>query len=329
EPNHPVMKGFSGFESWDETYVHTKHNEKDRTVLEYREEKGVKEPWTWVRTQGKGRVFYTAWGHDERTWGNPGFQALVERGIRWAVGGDPSVVPDYVVDKVEMTKVAKDVKPFEYVEANVPFYPPRGRQGGPLKEMKKPLPVEESMKHIVHPVGFELKLFVSEPQLGGKPICMNWDERGRLWVAITRDYPNELQPEGKGRDRILICEDTKGTGQADKITVFADKLSIPTSLTFSNRGVIVHQAPHTLFLRSTMGNEVADERRILFPGWPPGHTHAGPSNLQYGLDNWISGIVGYSGFNGTVSGERFRFSQGFYRFKPDTSKLEFLRSTSN
>ena len=32
------MKGFGGFESWDETYVHTKHNEKDRTVLEYRDD---------------------------------------------------------------------------------------------------------------------------------------------------------------------------------------------------------------------------------------------------------------------------------------------------
>ena len=94
------MKGFSGFESWDETYVHTKHNEKDRTVLEYRVEGDVKEPWTWVRTQGKGRVFYTAWGHDERTWGNPGFQNLVERGIRWAVGGDPGVVPRLTADHV-------------------------------------------------------------------------------------------------------------------------------------------------------------------------------------------------------------------------------------
>src|SRR5712692_10664258 len=93
EPNHPIMKGFRGFESWDETYVHTKHNEKDRTVLEYRVEGTAKEPWTWVRTQGKGRVFYTAWGHDQRTWGHPGFQNLVERGIRWATGKDPSVVP--------------------------------------------------------------------------------------------------------------------------------------------------------------------------------------------------------------------------------------------
>src|SRR5437899_5175048 len=93
ESNHPIMKGFAGFESWDETYVHTKHNEKDRTVLEYREEDGKKEPWTWVRTHGQGRVFYTAWGHDDRTGGNAGFQNLVERGIRWACGQDPAVVP--------------------------------------------------------------------------------------------------------------------------------------------------------------------------------------------------------------------------------------------
>ena len=78
EPNHPILKGFTGFESWDETYVHTKHNEKNRTVLEYRTEGKNKEPWTWVRQQGNGRVFYTAWGHDERTWGNPGFQELIE-----------------------------------------------------------------------------------------------------------------------------------------------------------------------------------------------------------------------------------------------------------
>src|SRR5262249_8885039 len=48
EPGHPIMKGFYGFESWDETYLHTRHNEKDRTVLEYRVEGETKEPWTWV-----------------------------------------------------------------------------------------------------------------------------------------------------------------------------------------------------------------------------------------------------------------------------------------
>src|SRR5216683_1503656 len=108
EPNHPIMKGFKGFESWDETYVHTKHNEKNRTVLEYRDEGGKKEPWTWVRTHGKGRVFYTAWGHDERTWGNPGFQNLIERGIRWAVGAGPGPARA-ATEPPEMTRKRTDV----------------------------------------------------------------------------------------------------------------------------------------------------------------------------------------------------------------------------
>jgi type 1 glutamine amidotransferase len=86
-PDHPIMKGYSGFESRDETYIHTRHNERDRAVVQYRVQGGQargreKEPWTWVRTQGKGRIFYTAWGHDQRTFGNPGFHDLVERGIR-------------------------------------------------------------------------------------------------------------------------------------------------------------------------------------------------------------------------------------------------------
>src|SRR5205085_9347281 len=94
-PEHPIVRGLEDFESWDETYVHHRHNEKDRTVLSYRVDAKGKEPWTWVRTHGKGRVFYTAWGHDERTWSHPGFLNLVERGIRWAVNDDVAQVPMY------------------------------------------------------------------------------------------------------------------------------------------------------------------------------------------------------------------------------------------
>jgi type 1 glutamine amidotransferase len=96
--DHPVMKGLSPIESWDETYVHAKHN-TNRIVLAERRYTGTNsmtanlgntdqsdgaEPWTWVREHGKGRVFYTAWGHDQRTWSNTGFHALVENGIRWS-----------------------------------------------------------------------------------------------------------------------------------------------------------------------------------------------------------------------------------------------------
>ena len=85
-PSHPAMKGFVEFEAWDETYVHADHNPEARTILMERVEGEVREPWTWVRDQGKGRVFYTASGHDERTWKDAGFQQLLFNGIVWAVG---------------------------------------------------------------------------------------------------------------------------------------------------------------------------------------------------------------------------------------------------
>lgn len=43
-------------------------------------------PITWARTEGKGRVWYTALGHREDVWTNPVFQAQLTGGIQWALG---------------------------------------------------------------------------------------------------------------------------------------------------------------------------------------------------------------------------------------------------
>ena len=324
EADHPILQGLDGFETWDETYVHTKHNDAERTILQTRREGTSNEPWTWVRTHGKGRVFYTAYGHDHRTFANPGFHGLVERGIRWACGDDTSV-------PVRLKPVAEGAAPFRYQDAKLPNYLPGrswGTQGEPFGRMQLPVAPAESMKHMVTPAGFRVERFASDPDIS-KPLNMAWDHRGRLWIAETRDYPNELKPEREGRDKIKICEDTNGDGRADKFTIFADQLSIPTSMLFYDGGVIVQQAPHTLFLKDTDGDDRADVRKILFSGWSTGDTHAGPSNLRWGFDNWVWGICGYSGFRGEVGGERHEFRTGFFRFKPDGSKLEFVRNTNN
>lgn len=335
-PNHPVMRGYSSFESWDETYVHHLHNDHDRTVLEYRVDADGREPWTWVRTHGQGRVFYTAWGHDQRTFGHAGFQNLIERGIRWAVGADPSKVPAYrdpaSFPVPPMTALRTDVKPFEFVEADVPYYPPSDRwgvMGKPITKMQQPLPPDEAIKHIVTPQGFEVRLFASDPEIT-KPICMAWDARGRLWVGETIDYPNQLKPPGEGRDRIKICEDTDADGRADKFTVFAEGLSIPTSIAFSHGGVIVQDGIQTLFLKDTTGDDRADQRRVLFSGWNMRDTHGGVSNFRYGLDNWIWAMQGYNQSQPTHDDQRAQgFRMGFFRFRPDGSEIEFVRSTDN
>jgi type 1 glutamine amidotransferase len=90
---HPVFAGVSEYETWDETYVHDSLNTEGRTLLAERVEEEQREPWTWVRTEGKGRVFYTASGHDERTWKNNEFQKLLRNGILWSVG--EAVVADW------------------------------------------------------------------------------------------------------------------------------------------------------------------------------------------------------------------------------------------
>ncbi len=322
-PDHPILQGLPPFRTWDETYVHAKHNPKDRQVLQTRDDATGSEPWTWTRTQGRGRVFYTAYGHDARTWGQPGFHDLLERGIRWAA--DKGEVFD------SRPRVAQGLKPFEYEPAEIPLYTPGARWGTlgePIRKMQKPLDPAESQRHLAMPGGFAAELFVAEPQIF-KPITMTWDHQGRLYVAETVDYPNELKPTGQGRDRISIVEDTDGDGKADRVSLFAENLSIPTSLCYTSGGLLVAQAPDMLFLKDTDGDGKADERKVLFTGFSTRDTHAGPSNLRQGLDNWIYAIIGYSGFTGEVGGESHNFRQGFFRFRPDGSKLEFLRSTNN
>lgn len=317
--DHPITADLEEFETWDETYIHTMHNEENRTVLMEHEGEDYTEPWTWVRTQGDGKVFYTAYGHDERTWTKPGFQELVKNGIIWSVSDQA---------RENWEAFASTIPELDYEDRdNIPNYEERD----PAPRFQLPLSPEESQKHIQVPVGYELELFASEPDIIN-PIDMAWDEKGRLWVIETVDYPNTVREEsGVGDDKIKILEDTDNDGKADKVTVFADSLNIPTSLAFVNDGVVVSQAPHFLFLKDTDGDDKADTREEILSGWGTYDTHAGPSHLQYGFDNQIWGSVGYSGFEGVMDGDSVRFPQGFYKFTTDFDDIDFeyLTTTSN
>ncbi|HRX82248.1 MAG TPA: ThuA domain-containing protein, partial [Pirellulaceae bacterium] len=339
---HPIMKGYGSFTSWDETYIHHLHNENNRTILEYRVEgeqaQGSKrEPWTWVRTHGKGRVFYTAWGHDQRAFDNAGFHNLVERGIRWACGDDPSKVPAFGDTSrfvaPAMTPLRKDVAKFEYIDVGpkIPNYTPSrqwGTQGEPKTLMQKPLSPEEAIKHFVTPENMVVRLYADERSFQAKPIAMTWDERGRLWVCETVDYPNE---EGGNRDRIRICEDTDGDHVADKFTVFAEGLSIPAAIVIVRGGAVVQNGRETIYLKDNDGDDVSDQKTTLITGWALGDTHGGVSNFRYGLDNWIWAMQGYNNSTPKFDGKQTQsFRQGFWRFKlsqsdpPKVTNLEFI-----
>ena len=314
QPSNPVMQGLRPFSTTDETIVHTSQSAAGRTVLMERAEGTAKEPVTWIRTQGKGRVFYTDYGHDQRTWGNPGFQQLMEHGVLYAVDD----VARECWNQLTMPAVT-------YVDGfNVPNYENRD----PAPKYQMPFTAQDSMKFIQVPAEFSVELFASEPDIL-KPIAFSFDERGRMWIIEAVDYPNTVLNGLPGDDRIKILEDTNGDGRADKFTVFAEHINLATSLTFANGGVIVAAAPNILFLKDTDGDGKADLRQVLSTGWGIQDTHAGPSNLQYGPDNYIWGSVGYSGFAGEMNGKPLKFTQGTYRFRPDGSDFEYVTMSTN
>ncbi len=358
-PEHEIMSGLKPVQSMDESYRHGRLN-PDKTVLETRSSESGPvsdpegEPYTWVRNSGKGRVFYTAWGHDHRTWSNVNFQQLLARGVLWACGQSLSAAVSNTTESVaspaeavtaanrefsipEMSQPSIDPSTFQFTDvgAKIPNYTPGaqwGTQEAPLTLMQNPLPAEQSMTAYSLPKGFSLSLWAKESTenwpagsltdsaiagLKGKPIAMNWDERGRLWICETLDYPNELKTEsGQGRDRIKICEDTDNDGHADKFTVFAENLSIPSTLVCYRGGVIVQDGQVTVYLKDVDGDDRADFRQELITGWAMGDTHGGVSNFQYGPDNWMWGMQGYNNSEPIINGQKqMRFRQGFWRFK--------------
>ena len=120
-------------------------------------------------------------------------------------------------------------------------------------------PVEAIAKMTVPP-GFSVELVASEPEVVN-PVAMTIDERGRFWITESLEYPRKSA--GAGRDRVKILEDTDGDGKADKFTVFADGLNIPSGIAVGGGGVWVANSPDFLFFKDTDGDGKADTKEVV------------------------------------------------------------------
>ena len=269
-----------------------------------------------LAAEDKSRIVLADFGISETGWSEEAFLKLLQEKLLTATG--PTRRQEWLAFLAQREVEKRETNP------NVANYEKRVE----AVSFQQPMGVKGSMQRTQVPVDMRLELFAAEPDIM-KPIAFAWDERGRLWVAETADYPHGVTPGGEGHDSIKICEDTDGDGKADKFTVFADKLNLPTSLVFARGGVIVAQAPRFLFLQDTNGDDRADVREVLMESWGVKDTHAQASSLHYGYDNWLYGCVGYSGFKGEVGGRMQDFAMGTYRFKADGSALEFLHQFSN
>jgi putative membrane-bound dehydrogenase-like protein len=318
DAEHPITKNLPVLKSWDETYQH-KDLTSDRHLLQVRDAMNrgetEPEPWTWTRNEGKGRVFYTASGHDLRCWNEPAYQILVRRAILWAIGDDKAA--DFAGFKVPE------------LETEVPELEGRTHPELPMMELQKPLSPAESAAHTQVPVGTRLELFASEPMIVN-PIAIDWDARGRAWVIEGLSYPNAISEiPGAGKDRIKILEDTDGDGKADKMSVFAEGLRLCTTSVFVKNGVVVTDGKEIVYLADEDGDGKSDKRQVLASGLMIHDTHASTSHFLYGLDHWIYACVGYSGVDMDLGGKKHRFGMSVFRFRPDLSELEHLQNTTN
>ncbi|MBT5813695.1 MAG: c-type cytochrome [Opitutales bacterium] len=128
--------------------------------------------------------------------------------------------------------------------------------------------------------GFEVNLFADESDGIANPVCMSWDSAGRLWVLCTLAYP-QLVPVDYPNDQLLILEDTDGDGRADKTTIFADGLNMPTGFAIGHGGAYIAEGNDLLHVKDTNGDGEADTRRVVLTGFGTGDTHQNINSLTW------------------------------------------------
>ncbi len=260
------------------------------------------------------RAFTCIPGHWYKNFSHNALRTMILRGIAWAGKREN-------ID--ELCKPAELGDALRYAEGGVPR--PQDMTG-----------------HLeVHPE-FNLTLVASEPLIN-KPMNIDWDEKGRLWVVETPEYPNGLrqsnvdawkdsgaikpgQYDRKPLDRVSILSDTNGDGVMDKKQVFADEIELATSSVFYKNGVIVCAAPDVWFFEDTNGDDKADKHTKLYTNLGNRDTHAVINNMRWGLDGWIYATHGYSSTDDVKSGDGSKgfgpIGAGVVRFKPDGSAFE-------
>ena len=302
--------------TWTPNRKHLKDDEPQPYVY------GVS-PMIWTKTMGEGRIVFFVPGKNPATLGHAAVRDLLGRSLAWAGKANERDAPGKAT-------------PSDLI------YP----KGGPLA----PREAVASIK--THP-DFKAELVASEP-LVSKPINIDWDGQGRLWVVESMEYPEGKKGGGPesmyavwdresnlpkppavdrpGRDRICRLEDTDGDGLMDQRHVFADDLDLATSFCFYKDGVIVAQPPLVLFLRDTNGDEKADQREVLYTGLGTQDTHSVLNNLRWGLDGWIYATHGYSSSPKVTSGDGARdfgaIGSGVVRLKADGSAIEMVSAKS-
>ena len=240
--------------------------------------------------------------------------------------GKPSVIAPSLRESFEAHKplIARwdeRIRALARGEKSAPI--PSAALPGPPSDTTKPASPEEEMAAFTLAEGYEINLFASEDLGVAKPTQMAWDEKGRLYVACSSTYPQTI-PGVKPSDYILVLEDTKGTGRADKSHKFAEGLTMVQGVEPGNGGIYVCDFDQLLHLKDTNGDGRADETKVLFSGFGVGDTHQLINSISHGPDGslWFSqGLHAFSKIE-TPWGLSKLEKAGLWQLNPRTLKTQ-------
>jgi glucose/arabinose dehydrogenase/mono/diheme cytochrome c family protein len=185
---------------------------------------------------------------------------------------------------------------------------------------------EKALSTFTMAPGYKIELFASEQEFPdlANPVQMSFDNQGRLWIATMPTYPHWRPGDPKPDDKLLILTDENGDGKADKQTVFADGLHLPTGFEITPEGVYVAQGTNLVLLKDTDGDDHADSKEIIYSGFDDHDTHhvisafcADPSGAIY----MGEGVFLHTNVE-TPYGPVRATNGGFYRYNPDRRHLE-------
>jgi putative membrane-bound dehydrogenase-like protein len=210
---------------------------------------------------------------------------------------------------------------------NVAALEPRWAQAGQDRPALSP---SEALARFVVEPGYRIDLVAAEP-LVQSPVALAFDDRGRMYVAENRGYPDPLegQPAARPEGVIALLTDADGDGRYDARTEFATGLTYPNGLMVWDGGVFVTVAPDLLYLKDTNNDGVADERRVALTGFNANRTaQIRFSHPTLGPDGWIYLTSGLNGGRVTSPAHPERpaveFSSSDSRFHPRTGTFELV-----
>lgn len=177
--------------------------------------------------------------------------------------------------------------------------------------------------------GYEVNLFADESDGIANPVCMSWDPAGRLWILCSWAYP-QLEPVAHPDDKLLILADTDGDGRADKTTVFANGLNMPTGFALGHGGAYIAQGNELLHFKDSNGDDKADSHHVLLTGFGTGDTHQNINSLTWspgGELHFCQGLHSFSRVE-TPWGIVRLDEHGSWRLRPRRLELHGFRRTS-